>query len=103
MLVVAIQHSQNMEQPVQWYHMLVSSKSFFRTVASVSGRELSSFLDLFIANGGHAHFEVNFQHNRKRNTIELELRQEPRGQKGRRLYVGPLTIMVQVGVSTLPS
>ncbi|CAD5227139.1 unnamed protein product [Bursaphelenchus xylophilus] len=96
MLVVANQFSQNLDKPAEWSHMIVSCESFFRTVISVTGRELSYFMDLFVYNGGHANFDVNFQHNRKRNIVELELKQDVRsGSKGKIEYVGPLTISIQ--------
>ncbi|CAD5219940.1 unnamed protein product [Bursaphelenchus okinawaensis] len=96
MLVVANQFSQSLEKPVEWSHMVVSCDSFFKTVISVTGRELSYFMELFVYNGGHANFEVNYQHNRKRNIVELELKQDVRSStKGRIEYVGPLTICIQ--------
>lgn len=63
----------------------------------MTGRELPSFIEIFVNNGGHAQFDVQYVPNRKRNTIELEIRQDIKSTKGCRLYVGPLTINVQVG------
>ncbi|KAI6236127.1 TATA binding protein associated factor [Aphelenchoides besseyi] len=92
-LVVASEFSRNMEKPIDWYHMIISLDSFFLTVTSVTGRELPSFLEMFVYDGGHANFEISSYPNRKRNIVEIEIRQE--AGKGRRSYVGPLTIYIQ--------
>ncbi|KAI6217037.1 hypothetical protein M3Y99_01786100 [Aphelenchoides fujianensis] len=92
-LVVATEFSRNMNKPIDWFHMIISLNSFFQTITSVTGRELPSFLEMFVHHGGHAHFEISSYPNRKRNIVEVEIRQEP--AKGRRSYVGPLTIYIQ--------
>ncbi|KAI6236574.1 Transcription initiation factor TFIID subunit 2 [Aphelenchoides besseyi] len=92
-LVVASEFSRNTENPVDWYHMIISLNSFFATVANITGHEFPTFRDMFIHHGGHAKFKVFSHQNRKRNTIEIEIRQEP--AKGKTIYVGPLTICVQ--------
>lgn len=45
--------------------------------------------------GGHAKFSLSFIFNRKRNTVELEIRQDTMHQRGIRKYVGPLVVNIQ--------
>ncbi|VDK88724.1 unnamed protein product [Litomosoides sigmodontis] len=94
-LSVAMQASQQQKEPAHWQHMTVSTESFFRTVSSVTGQELPTFLEQWIHNGGHAKFWVQYAFNRKRNMIELEVKQEPSTNSGRQSYVGPLIVVVQ--------
>uniref|UniRef100_A0A915PKF7 Transcription initiation factor TFIID subunit 2 n=1 Tax=Setaria digitata TaxID=48799 RepID=A0A915PKF7_9BILA len=94
-LSVAMQASQLQKEPAHWQHMTVSTESFFRTVSSVTGQELPTFLEQWIHNGGHAKFWVQYAFNRKRNMIELEVKQEPSANRGRQSYVGPLIVVVQ--------
>ncbi|VDN90247.1 unnamed protein product [Brugia pahangi] len=94
-LSVAMQASQLQKEPVHWQHMTVSTESFFRTVSSVTGQELPTFLEQWIHSGGHAKFWVQYAFNRKRNMIELEVKQEPSANRGRQSYVGPLIVVVQ--------
>ncbi|KAM3724314.1 Transcription initiation factor TFIID subunit [Dirofilaria immitis] len=94
-LSVAMQASQLQKEPAHWQHMTVSTESFFRTVSSVTGQELPTFLEQWIHNGGHAKFWVQYAFNRKRNMIELEVKQEPSKNRGRQSYVGPLIVVVQ--------
>ncbi|KAL4001961.1 Peptidase M1 family protein [Acanthocheilonema viteae] len=94
-LSVAMQASQLQKEPVHWQHMTVSTESFFRTVSSVTGQELPTFLEQWIHNGGHAKFWVQYAFNRKRNMIELEVKQESSANRGRQSYVGPLIVVVQ--------
>lgn len=95
-VLVGLEYGSHAEKPIDWYHTVVSIDSFFNTVTNVTGRELPSFIDLFINNGGYSQFDVQYVPNRKRNTIELEIRQDIKTKKGCRLYVGPLAINVQV-------
>uniref|UniRef100_A0A0N5A862 Transcription initiation factor TFIID subunit 2 n=1 Tax=Syphacia muris TaxID=451379 RepID=A0A0N5A862_9BILA len=94
-LSVTTQFSQKQTEPKNWQHMTVSTESFFRTVSNVTGQELPTFLEQWIYGGGHANFEVEYSFNRKRNMIELEIKQDPKGSLGRQSYVGPVTVVVQ--------
>uniref|UniRef100_A0A7E4VJ80 Transcription initiation factor TFIID subunit 2 n=1 Tax=Panagrellus redivivus TaxID=6233 RepID=A0A7E4VJ80_PANRE len=76
-----------------WYLMTVSAESFFASVTSVTGREMPTLIEQWIHGGGHAHFDVRYMFNKRRNVIELEVEQKPK--LGRLLYTGPLTISVQ--------
>ncbi|CDW56052.1 RNase T and Dus and Peptidase M1 domain containin g protein [Trichuris trichiura] len=86
--------SQQQLQPGQWSHMLLSCESFCRCVSNVSGQDLETFLDQWIRRGGHADFNVEYAFNRKRNMIELEIKQDPTNT-GVVRYLGPLTVNVQ--------
>ncbi|VDK17278.1 unnamed protein product [Anisakis simplex] len=94
-LSVSMQFSQKQKEPINWQHMTVSTESFFRTVSNVTGQELPTFLEQWIYGGGHANFQVQYAFNRKRNMIELEIRQDPTVNTGRQSYVGPVTVVVQ--------
>lgn len=95
-MIISLEYGSHLDKPVDWYHTVVSINSFLNTVTNVTGRELPSFIDLFINTGGHTQFDVQYVPNRRRNTIELEIRQDIKNKKGCHLYVGPLTINVQV-------
>uniref|UniRef100_A0A5S6QYF3 Transcription initiation factor TFIID subunit 2 n=1 Tax=Trichuris muris TaxID=70415 RepID=A0A5S6QYF3_TRIMR len=86
--------SQQRLQPGQWSHMLLSCESFCRCVSNVSGQDLETFLDQWIRQGGHADFSVEYSFNRKRNMIELEIKQDPTAT-GVVRYLGSLTVNVQ--------
>ena len=70
-----MQHSQHMDRPIEWSQLLISIQTFMRIVTDVSGQEFPSFIDQWIDTGGHAKFHVSHTFNRKRNIIEVELRQ----------------------------
>lgn len=77
-----MQYSQNMNRPIEWSQLLISFKSFMRILTDVTGQEFPSFIEQWIDTGGHVEFNVSHTFNRKRNMIELELRQTsppPRG------------------------
>lgn len=94
-LSVSMQFSQKQREPMNWQHMTVSTESFFRTVSNVTGQELPTFLEQWIFGGGHANFQIQYAFNRKRNMIELEIRQDLSTSKGRQSYVGPVAVVVQ--------
>ncbi|XP_046383438.1 transcription initiation factor TFIID subunit 2 [Ischnura elegans] len=84
-------------------HMLISTNAFTRAIFTVTGKDMSGFVDQWVRTGGHARFHLSFVFNRKRNTVEVEVRQEgvasegvPGGSiKGVRKYVGPLLVTLQ--------
>lgn len=45
--------------------------------------------------GGHAAFAVKFDFNRKRNIVEIEIKQDDTEGNGRTQYTGPLSVVVQ--------
>ncbi|XP_021967944.1 transcription initiation factor TFIID subunit 2 [Folsomia candida] len=82
--------SSNTNNPI-----LISTASFTRAVFNVTGKDMTVFMDQWVRQGGHVHFQMSFIFNRKRNTVELEIKQENLHQLGVRKYVGPLTVSLQ--------
>lgn len=78
-----------------WHHLLISTNVFTKAVFTVTGKDMSVFMDQSVRSGGHAKFLLTSVFNRKRNTIELEIRQDCVNQKGVRKYVGPLLVQLQ--------
>lgn len=78
-----------------WHHLLISTNVFTKAIFTVTGKDMSVFMDQWVRTGGHAKFLLTSVFNRKRNTIELEIRQDCVNQKGVRKYVGPLLIQLQ--------
>ncbi|GMT25388.1 hypothetical protein PFISCL1PPCAC_16685, partial [Pristionchus fissidentatus] len=83
------------DNPTCWTYLTLTTNAFFRTVHSVTGQEMPTFLEQWVYGGGHASFHVNFVFNRKRNMVELDIRQEDIGKAGVMVYTGPMTIVVQ--------
>ncbi|GLH06390.1 Transcription initiation factor TFIID subunit 2 [Gryllus bimaculatus] len=78
-----------------WNHMLISTNVFAKAIFTVTGKDMSVFVDQWVRTGGHAKFNMSFVFNRKRNTVELEIRQDATQQRGIRKYVGPLLVTIQ--------
>lgn len=78
-----------------WHHILISTNVFTKAIFTVTGKDMSVFMDQWVRTGGHAKFLLTSVFNRKRNTIELEIRQDCVNQKGVKKYVGPLLIQLQ--------
>jgi transcription initiation factor TFIID subunit 2 len=74
---------------------LMSAQVFIRAINTVTGKNITTFLEQWVQTGGHARFKGTFVFNRKRNTVELEVRQENLTAKGSLKYVGPLTVSLQ--------
>lgn len=79
----------------QWSHMLISTNTFAKAIFTVTGKDMAVFIDQWVRTGGHAKFHLAFIFNRKRNTVELEIRQDAVSQRGIRKYVGPLLVTIQ--------
>ncbi|KAF7637893.1 Peptidase_M1 domain-containing protein [Meloidogyne graminicola] len=94
-LSIGMQNTQNLQKPSEWSQLLISLKSFMGIVTDVTGQEFPSFIEQWIDIGGHVEFNVSHAFNRKRNVIELELRQIVPTPIGCQRYAGPLTIIVQ--------
>uniref|UniRef100_A0A914HZA3 Transcription initiation factor TFIID 150 kDa subunit n=1 Tax=Globodera rostochiensis TaxID=31243 RepID=A0A914HZA3_GLORO len=94
-LSLGVQHSQNLDRPAEWTSMLISTAIFLRILTDVTGKELPSFVEQWIDLGGFVSFQVSHTFNRKRNIIELELRQTAPPPKGCQNYTGPLLVVVQ--------
>lgn len=78
-----------------WHQLLISTNVFTKAIFTVTGKDMAVFIDQWVRTGGHAKFSLNSVFNRKRNTIELEIRQDSVNQKGVRKYVGPLLVQLQ--------
>uniref|UniRef100_A0A1I7UH72 Transcription initiation factor TFIID subunit 2 n=1 Tax=Caenorhabditis tropicalis TaxID=1561998 RepID=A0A1I7UH72_9PELO len=94
-LTVGLDMSEKKVTPAAWRHLLTTTEAFFRSVSSVTGKEIPTFLDQWVRTGGHAAFSVKFDFNRKRNLVELEVKQDETVGNGRALYTGPLSVVVQ--------
>ncbi|XP_031349697.1 transcription initiation factor TFIID subunit 2 [Photinus pyralis] len=78
-----------------WSHMLISTITFTKAIFTVTGKDMIVFIDQWVRTGGHAKFHLSSVFNRKRNTIEVEIRQDATTQTGIRKYVGPLLVQLQ--------
>lgn len=87
-----------------WNNMLLSTPNFERAVFTVTGKdkEIASFLEHWIYQGGHAKFNGSFIFDRKRNVVELQIRQPDTSSVGIRPYFGPITVTVQELDGTFP-
>ncbi|EGT36395.1 hypothetical protein CAEBREN_08215 [Caenorhabditis brenneri] len=94
-LTVGLDMSEKKATPAAWRHLLTTTEAFFRSVSSVTGREIPTFLDQFVRTGGHVAFAVKFDFNRKRNIVEIEVKQDDTEGNGRVQYTGPLSVVVQ--------
>lgn len=78
-----------------WFNMLLSTSSFQKAIFTVTGKDINTFLEQWVRQGGHPKFFGTFVFNRKRNTVEWEIKQLDTQSKGIRRYVGPLTVTIQ--------
>ena len=74
--------------------MLLSTHDFLKSIFTVSGKDLNSDVEKWTGVGGVVEFDSSFHFNRKRNTVELELRQNLTSP-GAVQYVGPLSVRLQ--------
>ncbi|OWA54791.1 Transcription initiation factor TFIID subunit 2 [Hypsibius exemplaris] len=77
-----------------WAGLLLTTDDLIKSINLLTAKEINPFFDKWVFTGGHARFKGRFTHNRKRNTLELELTQEL-GTKGCLLYSGPFPLAVQ--------
>ena len=77
-----------------WSTMLLSQAGFLKSTYSVSGKDISNLIDRWVNRGGVVCFTSSFTFNRKRNTVELDVKQDS-SNPGIQKYVGPLTVRVQ--------
>ena len=68
---------------------------FHKLLAKFTTRDVKNIIDLWVTKSGFARFNTTFQFNRKKNAVEVELKQDMFNHKGYRRYVGPITIIVQ--------
>jgi len=103
-LSLASNASQQPASMNMWNNMLLSTTNFERAVFTVTGKdkEIASFLEHWIFQGGHAKFNGSFIFDRKRNVVELHIRQPDTSSIGIRPYFGPITVTVQELDGTFP-
>ncbi|XP_070555415.1 transcription initiation factor TFIID subunit 2-like [Ptychodera flava] len=94
LLSLASAAAQQKFQSNSWSNMLLSTSGFLKSVATVSGKDLKTLLDQWVYQGGCVRFHGNFIFNRKRNIVELELKQDL-SSSGVMKYVGPLQVTIQ--------
>ena len=87
-----------------WTNMLLSTINFDRAVFTVTGKdkEIASFLEHWVYQGGHAKINGSFTFDRKRNVVELNIKQSDTGSTGIRPYFGAITVTVQELDGTFP-
>lgn len=78
-----------------WAPICLSVESFQRLLGSVTSKEIKPILEQWVQRHGFIRFNSSYSFNRKKNVIELELKQESTTQKGFRKYNGPLVIVMQ--------
>ncbi|XP_067032704.1 transcription initiation factor TFIID subunit 2-like isoform X1 [Acropora muricata] len=76
-----------------WTNLLLSTSGFLKSISTVSGKDINVFVDQWICHSGVAKFHGSFIFNRKRNIVELEIKQDM--SRGTAKYVGPLTVCIQ--------
>jgi len=56
-----------------WSHMLISTNVFAKAIFTVTGKDMSVFIDQWVRTGGHAKFTLSYVFNRKRYNSVLNL------------------------------
>lgn len=103
-LSLALNASQQPASMNMWGNMLISTVNFDKAVFAVTGKdkEIASFLEHWVYQGGHAKFNGIFTFDRKRNVVELNIKQSDTGSTGVKPYFGPITVTVQELDGTFP-
>ncbi|XP_076092140.1 transcription initiation factor TFIID subunit 2-like isoform X2 [Mytilus galloprovincialis] len=94
LLALAVSSAQQKFLANTWGNTLLSTSSFTKIISTVTGKDIQPFLDLWVSQSGCARFFGSFVFNRKRNVVELEIKQDL-SAKGALKYVGPLTVTIQ--------
>lgn len=94
LLALAFTASQQKFGSNTWSNMLLSTNSFLKIISTVTGKDIQPYIDQWVCQSGCARFMGNFVFNRKRNVVELEIKQDYNA-KGSMKYVGPLTVIIQ--------
>ena len=79
--------SKNVEKKLEKSPQLITSSSFQKFIFSVTGKDIKDLLDLWVKRGGVTHITASFTFDRKRNSVEIEIRQDHAGSVR---YVGPI-------------
>lgn len=94
LLALAFTASQQRFGSNSWSNMLLSTNSFLKIISTVTGKDIQPYIDQWVCQSGCARFLGNFVFNRKRNVVELEIKQDYNA-RGSMKYVGPLTVIIQ--------
>ncbi|XP_041045460.1 transcription initiation factor TFIID subunit 2 isoform X5 [Carcharodon carcharias] len=81
-------------QSHMWSQMLLSTTGFLKSISNVSGKDIQPLIKQWVDQSGVVKFFGSFAFNRKRNILELELKQDYTSL-GTQKYVGPLKVTVQ--------
>jgi transcription initiation factor TFIID subunit 2 len=74
---------------------LLSIDSFSKHVSNIANKDIKMILENWVYKAGIAKLNVSYSFNRKKNTVEIELKQDMVNQKGIKKYIGPLTVTLQ--------
>uniref|UniRef100_A0A8B9HQ24 Transcription initiation factor TFIID 150 kDa subunit n=1 Tax=Astyanax mexicanus TaxID=7994 RepID=A0A8B9HQ24_ASTMX len=81
-------------QSHMWSQMLLSTSGFLKSISNVSGKDIGPLIKQWVDQSGVVKFFGSFAFNRKRNVLELEIRQDYTSS-GTQKYVGPIKVTVQ--------
>uniref|UniRef100_A0A6I8S9I2 Transcription initiation factor TFIID subunit 2 n=1 Tax=Xenopus tropicalis TaxID=8364 RepID=A0A6I8S9I2_XENTR len=81
-------------QSHMWSQMLVSTSGFLKSISNVSGKDIQPLIKQWVDQSGVVKFYGSFAFNRKRNVLELEIKQDYTSL-GTQKYVGPIKVTVQ--------
>uniref|UniRef100_A0A8C7LC32 Transcription initiation factor TFIID subunit 2 n=1 Tax=Oncorhynchus kisutch TaxID=8019 RepID=A0A8C7LC32_ONCKI len=94
LLSLASTASSQKYQSHMWSQMLVSTHSFLKSISNVSGKDIGPLIKQWVDQSAVVKFFGSFAFNRKRNVLELEIRQDYTSS-GTQKYVGPIKVTVQ--------
>lgn len=76
-----------------WSNLLISTSGLMKSILTVSGKDMSHFMEQWLCRSGVPSFVTSFTYVRKKNLVELKLKQDlPRNLAK---FNGPLTVVVQ--------
>lgn len=78
-----------------WSKLNLSTESFTQLLGTFCSKDLNFLLENWVSRSGCARLNSSFTFNRKKNTVEIDIKQDMINQKGFRKYVGPITIIIQ--------
>ncbi|XP_049585994.1 transcription initiation factor TFIID subunit 2 isoform X1 [Syngnathus scovelli] len=94
LLSLASTASSQRYQSHMWNQMLLSTHAFLKSISNVSGKDISPLIKQWVDQSAVVKFYGSFAFNRKRNVLELEIRQDYTSS-GTQKYVGPIKVTVQ--------
>uniref|UniRef100_A0A3Q2XJK1 Transcription initiation factor TFIID subunit 2 n=1 Tax=Hippocampus comes TaxID=109280 RepID=A0A3Q2XJK1_HIPCM len=94
LLSLASTASSQRYQSHMWSQMLLSTHAFLKSISNVSGKDISPLIKQWVDQSAVVKFYGSFAFNRKRNVLELEIRQDYTSS-GTQKYVGPIKVTVQ--------